>query len=403
MTNLEYKICLKNPHPLPLSKSLDSARDKRERGIKGPACRQAGVRIWICFAFCILLVPSGVEGNLAFSPAFAEGQAGMDIAVLKAGVGARPLGMGGAFTAVADTADAPYWNPAGLGSITQSEITTMQTKLSTDADHYYISYVRPAFGGALGISWIQVGLGNITKTSSEVNQYNEVQNLSIFSYFSNAYLLSFGKEINERISIGLTAKYLTSNMTQILGGQGYGYSFTPGVLIQLGKKAGNRKMSEDIKDESKMLRERRLSGMVRDYREGKRKEKPSIQGDENSFFSGLTLGIKIDELFNQQSWGTGTLEQVSPQLRIGLAYRSPNPGTFAIDITQPIKNGYGAQAAVGYEWSREGLSLRTGYCDGGLSAGAGFTSGRVRLDYAYVTQRDLSKENVHRISLSGIW
>ncbi len=28
--------------------------------------------------------------------------------------GARPMGMGGAFTAVADDANAPYWNPAGL-------------------------------------------------------------------------------------------------------------------------------------------------------------------------------------------------------------------------------------------------------------------------------------------------
>ena len=37
----------------------------------------------------------------------AQGQAGQDIATLKAGVGARPLGMGGAFTAIADNADAP--------------------------------------------------------------------------------------------------------------------------------------------------------------------------------------------------------------------------------------------------------------------------------------------------------
>ena len=283
----------------------------------------------------------------------AQGQAGQDIATLKAGVGARPLGMGGAFTAIADNADAPYWNPAGLGKINKNEITTMQTKLSTDADHYYISYIRPALGGTLGISWIQVGLGSITETSKEVDEHNEVVNLSVFSYYSNAYLLSYGRELNERVSIGLTAKYLTSDMTDISGGQGYGYSVTPGLLLR--------------------------------------------------FPNNWKLGLKIDELMNQQSWGTGTVEQVPPKLRIGLAYRSPNPGLFALDISQIMKSGYAAEAAVGYEWASDGLSLRLGYSDGGLTAGAGFESGHTRVDYAYVTQRDLSKDNVHRISLSGIW
>jgi len=283
----------------------------------------------------------------------AQGQAGTDIAVLKAGVGARPLGMGSAFTAVADNADAPYWNPAGLGFVSSSEITTMQTKLSTDADHYYVSYVRPAFGGTLGISWIQVGLGNITETSSEVDPNNEVVNLSIFSYFSNAYMLAYGKELTDRISIGLTGKYLTSDMFQIAGGQAYGYSVTPGILLR-----------------------------------------PTKQ---------LSVGLKIDELVNQQSWGTGTVEQVPPKLRLGLAYQSPNPGLFAVDVSQTLRSGYAAEASVGYEWSKDGLAIRLGYSGESWTAGAGFASGHTRVDYAYVTQQDLSRENVHRISLTGSW
>lgn len=37
--------------------------------------------------------------------------------------GARPMGMGGAFTAVADDANAPYWNPAGLALNPEVSIT----------------------------------------------------------------------------------------------------------------------------------------------------------------------------------------------------------------------------------------------------------------------------------------
>jgi hypothetical protein len=300
--------------------------------------------IYLCLVSWLLVIPQ---------IAFAAGQAGQDIAVLKAGVGARPLGMGGAFTAIADNADAPYWNAGALGFVEHNEITSMQTKLSTDADHYYISYVRPAFGGTLGISWIQVGLGTITETSSEVDEHNEVIDLSVFSYFSNAYLVSYGKKLSEKLSLGLSAKYLTSDMFDIEGGQASGYSISPGLLYK--------------------------------------------------FRKGWSLGIKIDELVNSQQWGTGTVEQVPPKLRLGIAYAKSNPGLFALDISQTLKSGYAAVASVGYEWTKDGLSLRAGYAESGLTAGAGFVSEHTRIDYAYVTQRDLSRDNVHRVSLTGIW
>jgi len=292
--------------------------------------------------------------NFITSTAFAQGQAGTDIAVLGAGVGARALGMGSAFTAVADNADAPYWNPAGLGNINSAEITTMQTKLSSDTDHYYVSYVSPLWGGALGVSWIQVALGNISQTSSEVDSHNEVQNLGTFSYFSNAYMLSYGRELNDKVSVGLTAKYLTSDMDQIAGGQATGYSVTPGLMIRS---------------------------------------------------SHVTLGLKIDELFNQQQWGTGASEQAPPIFRLGLAYQNPNnPGLFALDVSQTARSGYSPEFSLGYEGAiYRGIAFRAGYAEGGFTAGAGFTFQHAMVDYAYVNQPSLSKENVHRISLSGIW
>ena len=271
--------------------------------------------------------------------------------------------MGSAFTAIADNADAPYWNPAGLGQITSSEITTMQTRLSTDADHYYVSYVRPALGGTLGISWIQVGLGSISQTSAEVDINNEEKNLSIFSYFSNAYLLSYGKNLNEHISVGLTGKYLTSDMAGISGGQGSGYSITPALLLRITRYA-----------------------------------------------SRITLGAKLDDAINQQQWGTGTIEKVPSKLRLGLAYQfpsphtpSPTPHTFAVDVSQTMKSNYSPDVSAGYEWADRFLSFRVGYAGSGLTAGAGFAINQARVDYAFVNNRELSSSNVHRISLSGVW
>ena len=289
-------------------------------------------------------------------PAFGLGQAGTDIAVLEAGVGARPLGMGGAFTAIADNADAPYWNPAGLANIKSQEINTMQTRLSSDSDHYYVSYVYPLKRGAIGISWIQVALGTITQTTT-TDAFNEVITTGIFSYFSNAYMLSYGLPITPNISFGLTAKYLTSDMFQIAGGQAYGYSVTPAFLLRITNAA-----------------------------------------------LPITIGGKIDELINEQKWGTGTAEKAIPKARLGMSINQPKMGsTVAVDLAQTMSTGYATEISMGYEWIKDALSIRAGYAGSAISAGAGFISGVARIDYAYVQQTSLSRENVHRVSLSGKW
>ncbi|MFA4906617.1 MAG: hypothetical protein WC645_08955, partial [Candidatus Margulisiibacteriota bacterium] len=61
------------------------------------------------------------------------------------------------------------------------------------------------------------------------------------------------------------------------------------------------------------------------------------------------------------------------------------------------------EVSAGYEYDQGGFSLRTGVANGGLSAGAGFQVNHTRVDYAFVTQRELSRDNVHRVSLSGVW
>jgi Uncharacterised protein family (UPF0164) len=289
------------------------------------------------------------------------GQAGLDIAVLEAGVGARALGMGGAFTAVADNADAPFWNPAGLAQINKNEITAMQTKLSTDADHYYVSYVTPLLGGGFGISWIQVGMSSITQTGSSTGEYNEVTNLGIFSYFSNAYLLAYGRNITDNLSFGITAKYLTSDMPGLVsveGASAYGYSVTPGLLY-----------------------------------------KPT---------NNLSIGFKIDELINYQKWGTDTEEIVPSKYRLGIAFgtRVPligNPLLLSGDVSQINKAGYVPEGSAGAEAKFGQIAFRIGYSEQSMTGGAGFEADHISIDYAYVTQTSLTKDNVHRVSLTGMW
>ncbi|HPT47104.1 MAG TPA: UPF0164 family protein, partial [Candidatus Rifleibacterium sp.] len=72
------------------------------------------------------------------STAHAEsaGQAG---AYLKMGVGARALGMGSAFTAVADDSTASFWNPAGLARLEKSEGSFMHADLTMDREYNFFN------------------------------------------------------------------------------------------------------------------------------------------------------------------------------------------------------------------------------------------------------------------------
>ncbi len=65
------------------------------------------------------------------------------------GIGARPLGMGGAFTTVADSSDAIFYNPAGLVQVLRPEVSGMgAVLLNGKEDLFDLAYVQP-FGDQL--------------------------------------------------------------------------------------------------------------------------------------------------------------------------------------------------------------------------------------------------------------
>lgn len=79
-------------------------------------------------------------------------------------MGPRPRAMGSAFVAVADDANAVYWNPAGMTLIDRFEITGCRTLLyavdGLSSDYLSLAYSDPRFG-ALGLSWVRLGLKDI--------------------------------------------------------------------------------------------------------------------------------------------------------------------------------------------------------------------------------------------------
>lgn len=78
---------------------------------------------------------------------------------LNIGVGARALGMGGAYTALADDANALYWNPAGLAKIEKREITASHAEMFESTRLDFLAYAHPTSQGTFsaGLTYLSQG------------------------------------------------------------------------------------------------------------------------------------------------------------------------------------------------------------------------------------------------------
>ena len=125
---------------------------------------------------------------------------------LTLGVGARPLGMGGSFAAIADDSTAAYWNPAGLGSLRHSEIAFMHSSLGELDSYDFVNYIHPiGKSESIGLSWLRVGVDDIPITSLRVasrsiGPTNRPEIRETFSNTNNAFLLSYGRRIGFNLS-----------------------------------------------------------------------------------------------------------------------------------------------------------------------------------------------------------
>ena len=82
------------------------------------------------------------------------------------------MGMGNAFSAVADDASAIYWNPAGLGRTTHNEImASHEFRFGNIVDYSYFGgvYQVRERNGRIGIGIVRLGIDGIAFTDSSMH------------------------------------------------------------------------------------------------------------------------------------------------------------------------------------------------------------------------------------------
>src|SRR3989304_4818753 len=90
------------------------------------------------------------------------------------GVGGRALGMGGAFTAVANDVTAGYYNPAGLANLNYPQISLMHSEQFGDLVNYDYGAVAIPYGNdmSFGLSIIRLGVDGIPDTRNALYDAN---------------------------------------------------------------------------------------------------------------------------------------------------------------------------------------------------------------------------------------
>lgn len=133
------------------------------------------------------------------------------------GVGARALGMGGAFYAVSDDATAAYWNPAALSLLDRKEFSLMQAQMFEQTTLNFISYVHPTVSrGTFGFFINQMNSSGFEKVSivvdPDINEIIDVKSLGSFSITEQSFGFSWGRNVSRKLSFGVSIKNISRSV-----------------------------------------------------------------------------------------------------------------------------------------------------------------------------------------------
>lgn len=150
--------------------------------------------------------------------------------LLSVGGGARPLGMGSAYTAVTRDVSSGYWNVAGLAAVEDLEVIYMHSERFNGLVSYdYGAFAIPvrSSDGVFAVSFFRQGVDDIKNTLNAWDpdrqrpRTDPERFISEFSTYEMAFLLSYAAHYNENLRWGATAKILNSHLGPFADAWGY--------------------------------------------------------------------------------------------------------------------------------------------------------------------------------------
>jgi hypothetical protein len=331
---------------------------------------------------------------LAATPA--PGQSGGDVSkvgttaapFLEIPVGARAIGMGGAFVGTSDDVTALYWNPAGVARLNRSE--AMFTHIEWIADMKF-DYAGVALSleefGWIGLSFTSLSMGDmLVRTVDQPEGTGE-----FFDAGSFAAAIHYARNLTDKFSIGFTAKYISERIWNMHAGA---FAIDVGTLFVTNFLNGMR-IGATV---SNFGTEMKLEG--RDARTFHPVDPTNTGGND-----------RIPQNIEMNSW------HLPLNFQFGVAVDAIKTDnhllTLAVDALHPTDNYESLNVGAEYSFQRM-FFLRGGYqslfltdAEGGLSLGTGILAPlfgetmNARVDYAYSDFGRL--EAVHSLAVSVLF
>ena len=184
------------------------------------------------------VVPALALAALIASPASAQFSLGQQRVgtssgtFLRIGVGARAVGLGESFVAVANDPTAIFWNPAGLASMQRQEVALNHVSWPGDVNYEHLAYVLPVrrLGGSLGFQ-----LGVLSTQIEETTELKPFGTGRTFSYSDMVVGASYARRWTDKLLVGAGAKYIREDLgSQINGPVTRAVLFDMGSIYYLG-------------------------------------------------------------------------------------------------------------------------------------------------------------------------
>jgi hypothetical protein len=312
---------------------------------------------------------------------------------LTIGAGARSLGMGGAYTAIAQGPEAIYWNPAGLAAMTGPEATYSLTQLPAGITHDYAAVAAP-------VSWLHGDLGfaftELAQPSLDLVTASN-QNVGTFSPHSEAYALSYAHRFNlegsrEEAPIRMDREWNmpgaerpldepeSSSMPSITG------ILDAGLAVKLiDESLGTRSASTFAIDAGATLRPSGLDNLV--VGAAVRNLGGTLRFIDQSEPLPAEVGVSAAYAILGEGW------RVLPVIDVSLPYAGSPYAKFGVELTRDLAEGTRAFLRFGYT-TQPAVDLGA---LAGLTAGVGLRVNRFLFDAAFEPMSSLGDE--YRLSL----
>ncbi len=294
---------------------------------------------------------------------------------LRLGAGARALGMGEAYTAVADGPDAMFWNPAGLALMRSPEVAYTRSELPASTHHDFMAIGVP-------VSWLAGTVAmSVTRLSSESQDLVTASNQTVgsFSPHAEAYSFGYGHDFSDNSVTAQSRDYFRENWNLPRADRPYDDEKEPwtgdiavGLAIKgISETLGTRTASSFAVDAGGLFRPSDLHELVLAAAVRNAGEKLRFIADTEPLPFEASVGASWDQRF--EDW------RVLPSVEAALPYAGNGYGKLGVEVTRRAGQGSDASLRLGYD----SLTASDVGPLSGLGVGVGLRVGGFKFDAAF--------------------